>query len=100
MIITKRHLPRRTVLRGLGATMALRLLDGMVPGTDRPRQDGRRPRAASGDLLCAQRDGDVVLDAEDAGDRLRVAAHLEVFGAVSGSASGPQRPRGHERVRH
>ncbi len=31
MIITKKHLPRRTVLRGLGASIALPLLDGMVP---------------------------------------------------------------------
>jgi hypothetical protein len=31
MIITKKHIPRRTVLRGLGATLALPLLDGMVP---------------------------------------------------------------------
>ncbi len=31
MIITKMHLPRRAVLRGLGATLALPLLDSMVP---------------------------------------------------------------------
>src|ERR1700757_1293053 len=31
MIITKVHLSRRTVLRGLGATLALPLLDAMVP---------------------------------------------------------------------
>ena len=31
MIITKKALPRRTFLRGLGATMALPLLDSMVP---------------------------------------------------------------------
>src|ERR1700674_4571251 len=31
MIITKRHLSGRTVLRGLGATIALPLLDSMVP---------------------------------------------------------------------
>ena len=31
MFITKMHLPRRTVLRGLGATLALPLLDCMVP---------------------------------------------------------------------
>ena len=31
MFISKLHLPRRTVLRGLGATIALPLLDGMVP---------------------------------------------------------------------
>src|SRR5260221_12747122 len=31
MMITRKHLPRRTILRGLGATMALPLLDCMVP---------------------------------------------------------------------
>ena len=31
MIVTRRALPRRTILRGLGATLALPLLDGMVP---------------------------------------------------------------------
>jgi len=31
MIITKRHLSRRTVLKGLGTTIALPLLDAMVP---------------------------------------------------------------------
>ena len=31
MLITKRHLPRRTFLRGMGATIALPLLDAMVP---------------------------------------------------------------------
>ncbi len=31
MIITKKHLPRRTFLRGMGATLALPLLEAMVP---------------------------------------------------------------------
>lgn len=31
MIITKKHLPRRTVLRGLGVTLALPWLESMVP---------------------------------------------------------------------
>ena len=31
MIITKKALPRRTFLRGMGATVALPLLDAMVP---------------------------------------------------------------------
>src|SRR5438552_4749397 len=31
MIITKKALPRRTFLRGMGATMALPLLEAMVP---------------------------------------------------------------------
>ncbi len=31
MFITKRHLPRRTFLKGVGATLALPMLDAMVP---------------------------------------------------------------------
>ena len=31
MIVTKKHVPRRTVLRGLGAALALPCLDSMVP---------------------------------------------------------------------
>ena len=31
MIVTRKHLPRRTVLRGIGAAIALPFLDGMVP---------------------------------------------------------------------
>lgn len=31
MFVTKRHLPRRTVLRGLGGVLALPLLDAMIP---------------------------------------------------------------------
>jgi hypothetical protein len=31
MFLTKRHLPRRTVLKGVGATLALPLLESMIP---------------------------------------------------------------------
>ncbi|RPH56060.1 MAG: DUF1552 domain-containing protein, partial [Acidobacteria bacterium] len=31
MFITKRHIPRRTVLKGMGATLALPLLESMIP---------------------------------------------------------------------
>jgi hypothetical protein len=31
MLITKMAIPRRTILRGLGTTLALPLLDAMVP---------------------------------------------------------------------
>ena len=31
MFITKKSLPRRTFLRGVGATVALPLLDAMIP---------------------------------------------------------------------
>ena len=41
MMVTKKHLPRRTFLRGLGVTLALPMLDGMVPAFG-----GARARAA------------------------------------------------------
>lgn len=37
MIITRKAIPRRTVLRGIGATIALPLLDGMVPALSAAR---------------------------------------------------------------
>jgi len=43
MIITKTHLPRRTMLRGLGAAIALPLLDGMVPALTSLRGAGLEP---------------------------------------------------------
>ena len=43
MIITKRYLPRRTVLRGLGASLALPLLDGMVPALSAQRATAANP---------------------------------------------------------
>jgi hypothetical protein len=39
--ITKRRIRRRTVLRGLGASLALPLLDGMVPALSAQRSAGR-----------------------------------------------------------
>jgi hypothetical protein len=43
MIVTGRHLPRRTFLRGLGATVALPLLDGMVPAFASARTAAAQP---------------------------------------------------------
>ena len=43
MIITKKAIPRRTVLRGLGATIALPLLDGMVPAFAAVRNTAAKP---------------------------------------------------------
>jgi hypothetical protein len=43
MIITRKAIPRRTVLRGLGATVALPLLDGMVPALTALAQTPARP---------------------------------------------------------
>jgi len=43
MVIMKKHLSRRTVLRGLGASVALPLLDGMVPAFAAIRTSAARP---------------------------------------------------------
>jgi hypothetical protein len=43
MIITKHALPRRTVLRGLGAALALPLLDGMVPALTAVAKTAAKP---------------------------------------------------------
>ena len=43
MIITKKAIPRRTVLRGLGAALALPLLDGMVPALAALRTTAAKP---------------------------------------------------------
>ena len=46
MIITGKHLSRRTILRGLGAIVALPVLDAMTPALRRGR--GPKPRRRSG----------------------------------------------------
>ena len=43
MIITKMALPRRTFLRGMGATFALPLLDAMVPALSAAQRSAARP---------------------------------------------------------
>ena len=48
MIITKRSLPRRTVLRGLGAAVALPLLDAMVPAASALSRTAAAPRRRFG----------------------------------------------------
>jgi hypothetical protein len=44
MFIAKKHLSRRTVLRGMGATLALPLLDAMVPAQTPLRKTAASPR--------------------------------------------------------
>ncbi len=43
MFISQKHIPRRTVLRGLGASLALPLLDGMVPAYAALRRTAANP---------------------------------------------------------
>ena len=46
MFITKKHISRRTVLRGMGVTVALPFLEAMVPAGRRSRQGGGRRRTS------------------------------------------------------
>ena len=45
MFITKKHMPRRTFLRGVGATVALPLLDAMLPAATALANTAARPQA-------------------------------------------------------
>ena len=42
MFLTKKHLPRRTFLRGIGAAVALPLLDSMIPAAHGACPDSRQ----------------------------------------------------------
>ena len=48
MIITRKSLPRRTFLRGLGTTLALPLLDAMVPAFAATRNSAAKPACRMG----------------------------------------------------
>src|ERR1700733_5794051 len=43
MFVTKKHLPRRTFLRGVGVTLALPLPDSMLPAQTALRKTGGNP---------------------------------------------------------
>ena len=63
MFLTKKHISRRTVLRGAGATLALPLLDAMIPAATLLAADGRGAEAALRRLLRAARHGAWLLGA-------------------------------------
>ena len=44
MLITKKHISRRTILRGAGATLALPLLDAMIPASTALAQTAATPK--------------------------------------------------------
>jgi hypothetical protein len=48
MFITKKHLPRRTFLKGMGVTMALPLLDAMIPASTALAQTAAAPTLRAG----------------------------------------------------
>lgn len=48
MFLAKKHLPRRTFLRGMGATVALPLLDAMIPARTALAQTAAKPNLRAG----------------------------------------------------
>ena len=93
MIITKKASPARTVLRGLGATLALPLLDGMVPALTAPARHGREADEPPRRGLRAERGRHGELDAGGRGRRVRVHADSAAACAVSGSPARAERAR-------
>ena len=99
MMITKKSLPRRTFLRGVGASLALPLLDGMVPAFAAVRKTAAaaRPRLFTGYVPNG-----VIMDAwtpATEGARFDLPATLEPLApfkaqlvVVSGLADAPAFP--------
>ena len=79
--LTKRHLPRRTFLRGLGVTMSLPFLDSMIPAQTPLAKTVANPQIRLG--LCFIPHGGVMNNwtpAEEGALKLsRTLAPLEAF---------------------
>ncbi len=73
--LTKKHLSRRTVLRGAGVALALPFLESMIPAGVRTRVRGRRAALAARLHLHSARLRHGPLDAGR--DRPRLRAHAD-----------------------
>jgi hypothetical protein len=65
-LITKKHLPRRTFLRGLGVTLSLPLLDSMIPAQTPLAKTAAQPQIRLG--LCFMPHGGVMSNWTPAGE--------------------------------
>jgi hypothetical protein len=103
MIITRKAIPRRTVLRGLGAALALPLLDGMIPALTAQARTAAAPINRFGVMYVVN---GMIMErwtpvAEGAGYELTptlaaLAPHRDRFSVLSGLACvpSPGRPGG------
>ena len=103
MIITRKAIPRRTVLRGLGAALALPLLDGMVPALTAQALTAAKPINRFGVMYIVN---GMIMEQwtpkeEGAGYELTptlaaLAAHRDRFSVLTGLACvpSPGRPGG------
>ena len=88
MIITKKALPRRTFLRGMGATLALPLLDAMVPSMTALAKTPAAPVRRLGFVYMPMGCDIAALDAAGRGQARRAVADAPVAGAGHRSAHG------------
>jgi hypothetical protein len=103
MIITRKAIPRRTVLRGIGAALALPLLDGMVPALTAQARTAAKPINRFGVMYVVN---GMIMEkwtpaAEGAGYELTptlsaLAGHRDRFSVLTGLACvpSPGRPGG------
>ena len=98
MIVTRRHLPRRTFLKGMGAVIALPMLDAMTPAFARAAHVARPPVRLAFTYVP---NGITMNRLDPGGDRrgLRVHAGDEAARAVPQGHAGAVRPRAPERRR-
>ena len=94
MFVTKKHMPRRTFLRGAGVTLALPLLESMVPALTPLRLTAAAPVAAVRRHLASARRGARLLEPAAGRQGLRVLVHHQAARAV------PQPRRPDHRARH
>jgi len=103
MIITKKSLPRRTVLRGLGSAVALPLLDAMIPAATAASLTPAKPVKRLGfvfmpmgcDITRWTPEGDTKLgklspilsSLESVKDEINVLTNLELQPAYPGTSS-------------
>ena len=96
MFITRRTLPRRTFLRGLGTAVALPFLDAMTPALAQP-QAGKAP-GAHGVRLRAERHGHAELEPELRGQARRAAADAEAARALQERHPAARQPHAQHRA--
>ena len=100
MFITKKHLPRRTFLRGMGVTLALPLLDSMIPARTLLAQTAARPSPRLGFVYVPHGAIMANVDADRRWRRLRVHADPQAARAVPRPAERRQRARPPGRRHH
>ena len=90
--VTKKHLPRRTFLRGAGVTLSLPLLESMVPAFTALAQTAAAPRLRLG--FCFMPHGAVMANWTPAAEgALQLSPILAPLERVQGPGRGPQQPR-------